>query len=85
VVRVPGYRSRGPGYIPGATRFYWEVMGLERGPLSLVSTNEELIERKSNGSDLETEHTAVETQYILHLCGTAMFLRDLYFVTFTPT
>jgi hypothetical protein len=21
VVRVPGYRSRGPGYIPGATRF----------------------------------------------------------------
>jgi hypothetical protein len=22
VVRIPGYRSRGPGLIPGATRFY---------------------------------------------------------------
>jgi hypothetical protein len=39
VVRVPGYRSRGPGSIPRATRFYWEVVGLERGPLSLVEYN----------------------------------------------
>jgi hypothetical protein len=29
-----------------------EVVGLERGPLSLVSTSEELLERKSNGSSL---------------------------------
>jgi hypothetical protein len=29
------------------------VVGLERGPLSLVSTIEELLERKSNGSGLE--------------------------------
>jgi hypothetical protein len=28
-------------------------MGLERGPPSLVSTNEELLERKSSGSGLE--------------------------------
>jgi hypothetical protein len=28
-------------------------LGLERGPLSLVSTIEELLGRKSNGSDLE--------------------------------
>jgi hypothetical protein len=28
-------------------------VGLERGPLSLVSTIEELLGRKSNGSDLE--------------------------------
>jgi hypothetical protein len=28
-------------------------MGLERGPLSLVSTLEELLERKSSGSGLE--------------------------------
>jgi hypothetical protein len=28
-------------------------MGLERGPLSLVSTIEELLERKSSGSGLE--------------------------------
>jgi hypothetical protein len=31
----------------------WEVVGLERGPLSLVSTTEELLERKSSGSGLE--------------------------------
>jgi hypothetical protein len=29
-------------------------VGLERGPLSLVSTTEELLERKSSGSVLET-------------------------------
>jgi hypothetical protein len=28
-------------------------VGLERGPFSLVSTTEELLERKSSGSDLE--------------------------------
>jgi hypothetical protein len=28
-------------------------VGLERGPLSLVSTSEELLERKSSGSGLE--------------------------------
>jgi hypothetical protein len=38
VVRVPGYRSRGPGLIPGTTREV-EVVGLEWGPLRLVSTN----------------------------------------------
>jgi hypothetical protein len=52
VVRVPGYRFRGPGSIPGATRKK-KVVGLERGPLSLVSTTEELLGRKSSGSGLE--------------------------------
>jgi hypothetical protein len=28
-------------------------VGLERGPLSLVSTSEELLEWKTSGSDLE--------------------------------
>jgi hypothetical protein len=54
VVRVLGYRSGGPGSIPGTTRFSGKkkkerkktVMGLERGPLSLVSTTEELLDRK---------------------------------------
>jgi hypothetical protein len=45
VVRVLGYRSEGPGSIPGTTRIK-KVMGLERGPLSLVSTTEELLDRK---------------------------------------
>jgi hypothetical protein len=35
-----------------------EVVGLERGPLSLVSTIEELLGRKSSGSGLEIEITA---------------------------
>jgi hypothetical protein len=32
----------------------WEVLGLEQGPLNLVSTIEELLERNSSGSDLES-------------------------------
>jgi hypothetical protein len=52
VVRVLGYRSGGPGSIPGTTRKRI-VVGLERGPLSLVSTTEELLEIKSSGSCLE--------------------------------
>jgi hypothetical protein len=55
VVRVPGYRSRGTGSIPGRYQIFWEVLGLERGPLSLVSTIEELLGRKSSGSGLETQ------------------------------
>jgi hypothetical protein len=38
VVKVPGYRYRGPGSIPGDTR----LVGLEWGPLSLVMIIEEL-------------------------------------------
>jgi hypothetical protein len=34
-------------------QIFWEVVGLKRGPLSLVSTNEELLGRKSSGSGLE--------------------------------
>jgi hypothetical protein len=32
---------------------FWEVVGLERGPLSLVSTTEELLDRKSSRSGIE--------------------------------
>jgi hypothetical protein len=35
-------------------QIFWEVVGLERGPLSLVSTTEELLERKSCGYCLES-------------------------------
>jgi hypothetical protein len=34
-------------------QIFWEVMDLERGPLGLVSTIEELLERKSSGSGLK--------------------------------
>jgi hypothetical protein len=42
VDKVLGYRSGGPGSIPGTTKK--KVVGLERGPLSLVSTTEELLD-----------------------------------------
>jgi hypothetical protein len=45
VVRVLGCRSGGQGSIPSTTRKK-KVVGLERGPLSLVSTTEELLDRK---------------------------------------
>jgi hypothetical protein len=44
VVGVLGYRSGGPGSIPGTTRK--NVVGLERGRFSLVSTTEELLDIK---------------------------------------
>jgi hypothetical protein len=53
VARVPGYRSTGPGFDLRRYHIFWEVVSLEQGPLSLVSTIEELLERKCSGSGLE--------------------------------
>jgi hypothetical protein len=36
-------------------QIFWEVVGLERSPLSLVSTTEKLLGRKSSGSGLENQ------------------------------
>jgi hypothetical protein len=47
VTKVLGCSSRGPGFDPRRYQIFWEVVDLERGPLSLVSTIEELLERKS--------------------------------------
>jgi hypothetical protein len=49
VVRVLGYRSGGPGSIPGTTRKKKKkgVVGLERGALILLNTTEELLDRKA--------------------------------------
>jgi hypothetical protein len=51
IILLSDYRSRGPGLIPG--HYKKKVVGLERGPLSLLSTTEELLDRKSSGSCLE--------------------------------
>jgi hypothetical protein len=50
---VPGYGSRGPGFDSRRYQIFWEAVVLERDPLSLVSTIEELLVGKSSGSDLE--------------------------------
>jgi hypothetical protein len=52
VVRVPGYRSRGTVFDFRRHQIIWEVVGLERGQLSLVRVTE-LSEWKSSGSGLE--------------------------------
>jgi hypothetical protein len=41
------------GFDSWCYQIFWEVVGLERGPLSLASTIEEIFERKSGGSSLE--------------------------------
>jgi hypothetical protein len=40
VIIVPGYRFRGPEFNSRRYQTFWEVVGLERGPLSLVSKTE---------------------------------------------
>ena len=44
VVSVSGYRYRGPGFDSRRYQIFWVVVGLERGPLSLVRSIEELLE-----------------------------------------
>jgi hypothetical protein len=56
LARVPGYISGGPASIPGTTK---NVVGLERGPLSLVSTTEELRDRKVAAPVYKAESTTV--------------------------
>jgi hypothetical protein len=48
VVEVLGYRCRGPGFDSQRYHIFWEVVDLERGPLSLGRINE-LLERKGSG------------------------------------
>jgi hypothetical protein len=54
VVRILGYSSRSPGFDSRRYQIFWEVVGLERGPLSLVRITEELLVWKSIGSGLES-------------------------------
>ena len=44
VVRVSGYRYRDPGFDSRRYQIFGVVAGLERGPLSLVRSIEELLE-----------------------------------------
>jgi hypothetical protein len=53
VPRVSGYRSRRSGFDSQSYQIFLEVVGLKRGPLSLVIKIEELLGRKSSSSGLE--------------------------------
>jgi hypothetical protein len=50
VVRVSSYRSRDPGFDSRSYQIFWEIVGPERVPLSLVSITGELLKWKSSGS-----------------------------------
>jgi hypothetical protein len=79
VVRVLGYRSGGQRSIPGTTRK--NVVGLERGPLNLVSTTEELLDRKVAAPVYKAENTAIG---IRHADYVAPSIRKKLAIT-TPT
>jgi hypothetical protein len=51
------------GSVSRRYQIFWEVVGLEQGPLSLVSTTEELLGRKSSSS----ENTAVGIRHADHV------------------
>jgi hypothetical protein len=55
VVRVPGCRNRGPWFDFWRHQILWVAVGPERGPLSLVRINEELLERKVTAPLYKTE------------------------------
>jgi hypothetical protein len=50
------YRSRGPRFDSRRFQIFWEAVGLERGPLILVRTTEELLERNTSGSGQENRN-----------------------------
>jgi hypothetical protein len=50
VVRVSGYRYRGLGFDSLGYQIFWVVVGLERGPIRLLRSIEELLEWKSSRS-----------------------------------
>jgi hypothetical protein len=51
--RSSGQNSKGPGFDFRHYHILWEVVGMERGPLSLVSATEELLGRNCSGFGLE--------------------------------
>jgi hypothetical protein len=65
--RVPGYRSRGPGFDSRLYRIFWQAVGLKRGPLSLVRITEELYEwRKWQLRSRKSRLTAMGIRCIDH-------------------
>jgi hypothetical protein len=55
-------------------QIFWEVVGLERGPLSLVSKIEELLERECKGSGLENREYSHKDESRWP-CGTLLYTK----------
>jgi hypothetical protein len=60
------------GFDSRSYQIFWEVVGLERGPLSPVSTTQELLEGQSSGSGLENWEFGHRICYADHV---ASFIR----------
>jgi hypothetical protein len=60
------------GFDSRSYQVFWEVVGLERGSISLVSTLEELLGRKSSGSGLESENTAIRIHHAEHVAPSTL-------------
>jgi hypothetical protein len=72
-------------------QFFWDVVGLERIPLSLVSTIEELLGRKSSGCGLggqeygrrnpsrSSRDTPLSSKFGNNFCRQAAVVRSVYF------
>jgi hypothetical protein len=70
-----------PGFDSRRYQIFWEVVGLERDPLSLVNTIEELLGSKSSGSGLENREYG-RRDPLQRPCGT-LYLQKL--VLTSPT
>jgi hypothetical protein len=55
VVRIPSYKSRDSGFESRRYQIFWEVVGLERRPLSLVRITEEQLNGKLTAPGLENQ------------------------------
>jgi hypothetical protein len=73
--------SRYPGFDSRRDKIFWEVVGLERGPLSLVSTTEEILGR--NGSSYGLENREYGSGDPLRWPRNTLYLRKL--VLTSPT
>jgi hypothetical protein len=73
VVRVFGYRSRGPGFDSWRFQIFWEAVGLEQGPLGFVRTTEEVLGRKNSGSGLEKPRLTTVV-----ICCTESYIKFLH-------
>jgi hypothetical protein len=63
VVRVPGCYPRGPGFDSRRYQIFSVAVSLERGPLSLMSINEELLESEIAAPIYKTDIRALTTRH----------------------
>jgi hypothetical protein len=76
VVRVSGYRSIFARFDSWHYQIFWEVLGLERGLLSLMSTTEGLLGRNNSCSGLGSREYGhgLRPRFVFCFCFVVEFL-----------